>query len=168
MLLRLRQRGRVSGRVLSASALALLMLLEGLRLVPYKDIAGVWTDGYGNTQGVVPGKAVTLEQAQAALVRHVNVFGAGLDKCLLVTPTQNQYDALMLWTYNVGVTAACSSTLMRQLNAGALPSVWCAQLFKWNKVRINGKLVASVGLTNRRTTEHTLCMKDSYGSIQLR
>lgn len=161
MLSLVRQLGRVSGRALSAGALVLLMTLEGLSLSPYKDIAGVWTDGYGNTQGVVPGKAVTQAQATATLKRHVNVFGTGLDRCLRVTPTQNQYDAIMLWTYNVGVTAACGSTLIRQLNEGALPSVWCKQLFRWNRVRIDGRLVPSNGLTHRRTAEYTLCMKDS-------
>jgi len=157
------QWGRASARALSAAALILLMALEGFRALPYKDIAGIWTDGYGNTHGVVPGQPVTEPQAQATLIRHVNVFASGLDRCLLVTPTQNQYDALMLWTYNVGVSAACSSTLIRLLNQGALPSVWCGQLFRWNKVRINGQLVPSRGLTNRRQAEHTLCMKDSNG-----
>lgn len=162
MLSRLRQWGRVSVRALSASALILLMALEGFSALPYKDIAGVWTDGFGNTANVVPGVPVTHEQAKATLVRHVDVFGAGLDRCLLAEPTQNQYDALMLWTYNVGVSAACNSTLMRKLNTGQLPSVWCGELLKWNKVRINGQLVASKGLTKRRTTEQALCMKDSY------
>lgn len=162
MLRRLQQWGRVSVRRVSIVAITMLMALEGFSALPYKDIAGVWTNGYGNTAAVGPSTpAVTQAQAQQALVRHVDVFAHGLDRCLLVTPTQNQYDALMLWTYNVGVTAACGSTLMRQLNAGALPSVWCAQLFRWNKVRINGQLVPSKGLTNRRHAEYELCMKDS-------
>lgn len=160
MLRRLQQWGRASVRTVSIAALAVLMVLEGFSAIPYKDIAGVWTNGYGNTAAVTKTTPpVSQEQAQAQLVRHVNVFAAGLDRCLLVTPTQNQYDALMLWTYNVGVHAACSSSLMRRLNEGALPSVWCAQLFRWNKVRVNGRLVTSEGLTNRRKAEHTLCMK---------
>lgn len=160
MLRRLLQRGRASVRTVSIVALTLLMALEGFSHLPYKDIAGVWTNGYGNTANVGPSTpAVSQDQAKAQLVRHVNVFASGLDRCLLVTPTQNQYDALMLWTYNVGVHAACSSTLMRQLNSGALPSVWCAQLLRWNKVRVDGQLVASRGLNSRRRTEYELCMK---------
>lgn len=161
MLRRLQQWGRVSVRRVSIVAITMLMALEGFSALPYKDIAGVWTNGYGNTEAVGPRTpAVTQEQAKQALVRHTDVFARGLDRCLLVTPTQNQYDALMLWTYNVGVTAACGSTLMRQLNAAAPPSVWCAQLYRWNKVRINGRLVPSKGLTNRRQAEHDLCIKD--------
>lgn len=149
---------------ISLSAVAVLMNLESFSSIPYQDIAGIWTNGYGNTFDVGPHtKPVTQAQAQAALVRHVNVFATGINKCLVVTPTQNQYDALMLWTYNVGVTAACHSTLMRNLNEGALPSVWCKQLLKWNKVTVNGHLVPSRGLTNRRQTEYVLCMKDSNG-----
>lgn len=160
---RLRQWGRVAVKVaggLSAAALALLMALEGFSALPYKDIAGVWTNGYGNTHSVGPKTpAVAPEQAKQDLVRHVNVFAAGLDRCLTAAPTQNQYDALMLWTYNVGVSAACSSTLVRLLNAGQPPTVWCAQLLRWNKVRVNGQLVPSKGLTNRRKAEHALCIK---------
>lgn len=163
---RLQQWGRAAVKavgtalVVSAAALGLLKGLEGFSAPPYLDIAGVWTNGYGNTRNVGPTTPpVTQEQAHADLVRHVNVFAAGLDRCLLVTPTQNQYDALMLWTYNVGVHAACSSTLMRLLNEGALPSVWCAQLLRWNKVRVGGRLVTSRGLSNRRSTEHQLCVK---------
>jgi lysozyme len=163
MLRRWRQLGQASARAVSIAALGLLMALEGFVALPYKDIAGIWTDGYGNTEHVVPGKAVTEEQAQVTLKRHINVFASGIDSCLLVTPTQNQYDALMLWTYNVGVSAACHSTLIRQLNEGALPSVWCKQLLSWNKVHVNGQLVPSRGLTNRRQTEYSLCMKDSNG-----
>lgn len=157
---RWRQLGQVTARAVSVVALALLMALEGFVALPYLDEAGVWTDGYGNTEHVVPGKPVTEVQAKATLVRHVNVFAAGINKCLNIEPTQNQYDALMLWTYNVGVSAACHSTLMKQLNAGALPVVWCSQLLRWNKLRIHGQLVPSRGLTNRRQTEYTLCTKD--------
>jgi lysozyme len=160
----LRQAGQVSARVLSASALVLLMALEAFSSGPYQDIAGVWTNGFGNTINVGPTTPpISRDQAQHDLVRHVNVFATGIDNCLRVTPTQNQYDAVMLWTYNVGVTAACHSTLIRQLNEGALPSIWCKQLLKWNKVTIHGQLVPSRGLTNRRNTEYQLCMKDSHG-----
>lgn len=163
MLHRLRQWGRVTARAaltVSGAALVLLMGLEGFSALPYKDIAGVWTNGYGNTVSVGPKTpAVTKAQAQDTLRRHVDVFGQGLDRCLRVTPTQPQYDALTLWTYNVGVSAACGSTLMRQLNAGAPPAVWCAQLLRWNKVRVDGQLVPSRGLTNRRKAEYALCMK---------
>lgn len=160
MLSRLRQWGRVSGRTVSVVAITMLMALEGFSSLPYQDIAGIWTNGFGNTKNVGPKTPpVTQEQAKQDLVRHVDVFARGLDRCLLVTPTQNQYDAIMLWTYNVGTSAACGSTLIRRLNEGALPSVWCAELHKWNKVRVDGRLVVSRGLSNRREAEYQLCMK---------
>lgn len=161
MLSRLRQWGRVSVRAVSTAAVVVLMTLEGFSALPYPDTGGIWTNGYGNTQHVdqhTP--AVSREQAQAQLVRNLDVFGQGLDHCLRVTPTQPQYDALMLWTYNVGVYAACHSTLMRRLNEGARPAVWCAELLKWNKVRVNGRLVPNKGLTNRRNAEHALCIRN--------
>lgn len=160
MLPRLRQWGRVSVRVVSGAAVVTLMALEGFSSLPYPDVGGVWSNGFGNTEHVGPHTPpVTREQAQVQLVRRLDTFGQEMDRCLQVTPTQNQYDALMLWSYNVGVPAACSSTLMRRLNAGALPSVWCSQLLKWDKVRVNGRLVVSPGLHNRREAEYQLCMK---------
>lgn len=157
---RLQQWGRAGVRGLSAAAIMILMALEGFSALPYKDIAGIWTNGYGNTRAVGPATpAVTPDQARQELARHVDVFAKGLDRCLLVTPTQNQYDAIMLWTYNIGTSAACGSTLIRRLNEGALPSVWCAQLLKWDKVRVDGRLVTSKGLRNRRQAEYELCMK---------
>jgi lysozyme len=157
---RLQQWGRVSVRIISGAALLTLMALEGFSSTPYLDVGGNWTDGYGNTDGVTATTPpVSKEQAKQDLERGVQRRTQALDRCLRVTPTQNQYDALALWAYNVGPTAACSSTLMRQLNAGALPSVWCAQLLRWDKVRVNGQLVVSKGLHNRRETEYQLCMK---------
>jgi lysozyme len=157
---RLRQWGRVSARVVSAAALALLMALEGFSALPYPDIGGVWTNGFGNTEGVTQHTPpVTREQAKQDLEQGVAKRAAVVDRCLRVPVTQNQYDALALWAYNVGTTAACGSTLMRRLNAGAPPHVWCAELLKWNKVRQAGRLVPSKGLTNRRKAEFALCMK---------
>lgn len=161
MLRRLRQWGRVSVRAVSTAAVAALMVLEGFSALPYPDIGGVWTNGFGHTEGVTARTpAVTPAQAKQDLEAGVAKRTAVLDRCLRVPVTQPQYDALALWTYNVGAPAACSSTLMRRLNEGAPPTVWCAELLKWNKVRVDGRLVPSQGLTNRRKAEHALCIKD--------
>ena len=153
-------------RALSAGALVLLMALEGFRAVPYRDIVGVWTDGYGNTHGVVPGKAVTEPEARATLVKHIKVFGQGVLDCLDREPSQGQYDAWVLMAVNTGLGAPgkadgwCwlksgrKSTLVRRFNAGDEGGA-CLAMLAW--VNAGGRY--SQGLFNRRWQEYQLCIE---------
>lgn len=70
----------------SVEGLKLIADYEGCRLQPYQCSAGVWTDGIGNTSGVIPGKTITERQAAEGLIS------------------------------NVGTSNACSSTLVKLLN----------------------------------------------------
>ena len=75
-------------------------------------------------------------------------------KCTKVPLNQNQYDALVSFTYNVGVGAYCGSTLVRKLNQGDYTGA-CNELRRW--VYAGGKRVQ--GLANRREAERSLCLK---------
>ena len=55
----------------SVEGLKLIADYEGCRLQPYQCSAGVWTDGIGNTSGVVPGKTITERQAAQGLITNV-------------------------------------------------------------------------------------------------
>lgn len=154
----IRQLGRVSARTISIGALGLLMLLEGFSALPYRDIAGIWTDGYGNTKNVTPGKAVTKPQAQATLKAHVDSFGAAVLAALTVPPTQGQFDAYLLLAYNIGAAAFRSSSTVRAHNSGD-PFAACLYLMRWNKVTLpDGRKVIARGLVNRRYTEYNVCL----------
>ena len=80
--------------------------------------------------------------------------GRELMACIVPAITQPQYEALASWAYNVGTGAACKSTLVRKLNAGEMPSSWCPELLRWN--RVQGRVVK--GLTNRRQAELKVCL----------
>ena len=92
----------------SQKGLTLLKILEGCRLKGYDDGTGVMTIGYGQT-GLVNGKKITKDttitqrQADALLFAYLLNQDKELDKLVKVVLNQNQYDALVIFTYNVGI-----------------------------------------------------------------
>lgn len=118
---------------------------EGVRLTAYQDGGGVWTIGYGHTHGVQKGDVITLEHAQLFLGSDIEDSVEAVNKYVKVPLTQNQFDALVDFTFNLGTNALVTSTLLRLLNAGKYKEAQL-QFIRWNKD--NGKVVA--GLTARR------------------
>jgi len=143
---------------LSPAGLDLICQFEGYhRALPdgrcraYRCPAGVLTIGWGCTEGVREGMVWTREEAQAALARELAKFEAGVIRLTTVPLNQNQFDALVSFTYNVGLGAFERSTLRRKLNAGDYRGA--ASAFKlWNKG--GGRVLP--GLVNRRAREATL------------
>ena len=124
---------------------------EGCKLTAYKDIAGVWTIGYGSTgKHVKPGMKISPEEAEDLLRRDLDRFEKRVDTLVKVPLSDNQFAALVSFDFNTG--ALHKSTLLKKLNAGdykAVPS----ELMKWVKAKVNGKLTTVKGLQNRRASE---------------
>lgn len=145
--------------ILAASAIALSSAIafvgdwEGLRTEAYQDVVGVWTVCYGETKGVQPGDKYTKAECDDMLAKELVAYEKGLDNCLKAEVPQGMKIALVSWTYNVGVGAACKSTLVRKANAGDLTGA-CNELPRWN--RGGGRVIK--GLTNRRMSERKLCL----------
>ena len=134
----------------------LIKSFEGLRLKAYPDPATgtePWTIGYGATRGVTKGMTITVEQADRMLVNDVARFEPELERLLNVAVSQNQWDALMSFVYNLGAPNLASSTLLKMLNAGDYARA-ADQFSRWNKAA--GKEMP--GLTKRRAAEQTLFM----------
>jgi len=149
---------RAGGIAGAAGAMALAVSLigdfEGKRNEAYRDIVGVWTICYGETRGIQPGDTATDAQCDAMLAEGIAEFEAGLDQCLTADVPIESKIAFVSWAYNVGVGAACRSTLVRKANAGDLRGA-CNELPRWN--RAGGRVIR--GLTNRRMTERDLCLE---------
>ena len=80
---------------ISQAGIDLIKGCEGCRLVPYRDSAGVWTDGYGNTHGVVPaGPPIGQAKAEADLRRNLAAAEADVARLARVALTPGQFDAL--------------------------------------------------------------------------
>ena len=94
---------------------------EGVRLIAYKDTVGVWTIGFGatfyeNYVKVKKGDQITLDRAEQLLKFHVSKCENAINLLVSVPLTQNQFNALVSFCFNIGITAFKNSTLRRKLN----------------------------------------------------
>jgi len=136
----------------SDQGLALTEQFEGLQLTAYQDPVGVWTIGYGHTGAdVQPGLTITQEQASDLLLQDVSGAVAAVNRLVTIPLTQNQFDALVDFTFNVGQGNLASSTLLRELNAGNTAGA-AAQFLVW----VYAKGVELPGLVTRRQAEAAL------------
>jgi lysozyme len=144
----------------SGKGLALTEQFEGCRLTAYQDQVGVWTIGYGHTGSeVCAGMTITPEDAQALLARDVSNAAAFVNQIVQVDLTQEEFDALVDFVFNLGVGAFERSTLLRLLNAGEFAAA-AAQFALWD--RAGGAVVA--GLLRRRQAETALFNEEQAGT----
>lgn len=139
--------------IIALSAGLLVKPWEGVSLEPYTDIVGVRTVCYGQT-GPAASRSYTQAECDAMLSSELGQYLAELDACIDKPLRRHEWAALLSWAYNVGTAAACKSTLVRKVNAGAGPAEFCPELLRWN--RAGGKTVR--GLTRRREAEFRVCM----------
>ncbi|NWD74845.1 lysozyme [Pseudomonas gingeri] len=135
----------------SQKGIKLIKSFEGLRLNAYQDSVGVWTIGYGTTRGIAAGMTITTDQAERMLQNDIGRFEPQLDALAKVPLSQNQWDSLMSFIYNLGAGNLGSSTLLKLLNAGDYAGA-SAQFPRWNKA--GGQILA--GLTRRREAEQAM------------
>ena len=96
--------------------LALIKKFEGCELEAYQCSAGVWTIGYGHTKGVQKGDVWSQNHAEHMLEVELEEFEGYINKYVTVALSQNQFDALVSWVYNLGPANLKSSTMLKVLN----------------------------------------------------
>jgi lysozyme len=144
----------------SPKGIALIEQFEGLRLSAYQDGAGIWTIGYGHTglsggpSRVKQGDVCTSAQADEWLEYDMNQSVRAVNTLVKAPINQNQFDALVSFTYNLGWASLEGSTLLRLVNARN-PEQAAAEFPKWNHVA--GEV--SEGLTRRRLAEQALFLE---------
>jgi lysozyme len=150
----------------SENGIELVKAFEGLHKVKsdgnvrsYRCPAGRWTIGYGHTHGVRSGETITPEEAEDLLRKDLQDCEAAVERLVKVDLTQNQFDALVSFVFNLGQGNFGSSTLLRKLNRGDCEGA-AAEFVRWNKARVEGQLKALPGLTRRRTAEAALFEMD--------
>lgn len=152
---------RVAATLLTVSALAVgsIAVHEGFRSDAYSDGAGTTTIGFGTTQiagsRVRPGDRIDPLRAVQVLADDADRHARAIAQCIGPVPLhQYEFDAYVSFSYNVGASAFCRSTLVRKLRArppdyaGA-----CAEMLRW--VFAGGRVLP--GLERRRQAEYQRC-----------
>ena len=121
---------------------------ESCKLTAYQDSVGVWTIGWGHTAGVKKGDNWTQDEADDILLNDLEKFEGYVNQYVKVPLTQNQFDALVSWTFNLGPGNLKSSTMLTKLNEKNYAEV-PSQMKRWNKA--GGKVLR--GLERRRNAE---------------
>jgi len=142
---------------------------EVLELTSYQDQGGVWTIGYGtirypNVRQVKQGETITEKEAEFYFVADLRNFERVINEKGL-NLSQNQFDAVAAFVYNVGANAFSKSTLLKVLRADPDNNQAVeAQFKRWIFVRKNGKATVSKGLKNRRHHEIKIYKYSDYES----
>lgn len=144
----------------SQKGIELIKKFEGCKLTAYRDSVGVWTIGFGHTKDVKADMVITAEQAEQFLKDDVVYFENGVNKLLKTLKaqvTQNQFDALISFAFNLGLGNLRKSTLakklyvMQQNDRDSVQAV-ADEFPRWNKA--GGQVLT--GLTKRRNAERAL------------
>jgi lysozyme len=155
-------RAKIIGGTAAAVALAAPMgaYYEGVFPIGYADPVGIPTDCVGETQGAKVGvQRFTFEQCLRRYNARLQAnWDRGLSDCIVTDVTVWQGAALLSFSDNAGIAATCGSTMVRMLNAGAPPDIWCAQMNRWVYAKKVGVTIRLSGLVKRRAAETALCL----------
>lgn len=131
---------------ISENGLKLIKRYEGCHLTAYKCPAGVWTIGWGHTAGVVEGMHITQEQADIYLKKDIEKYEQHVSGYSKYNWSQNQFDALVSFAYNIGSIKQLTSNGLRNISEIG------ERMLLYTKS--NGKTLP--GLVKRRKEEHDL------------
>lgn len=129
----------------------LIQTSEGTYVEAYRDPVGIWTIGWGCTEGVYEGMRISVAEAETWLQKELNKFEQAVEKLVKVEINDQQFSALVAFSYNVGAYALSRSTLLKRLHEGDVPGA-ADEFLRWNKAE--GQVL--LGLTRRRRAERAL------------
>lgn len=147
---------------INAAGIRLVKDFEGCHTEAYQDIVGVWTIGYGHTEGVKEGDTITLSKAHSLLVEELERYASRISESCTNPPNDNELAAMTSLAYNVGIAGFRRSTVLKCHNACDTDAA--ARAFAlWNKA--GGKVVK--GLVRRRAAEAALYLQPVSGELEM-
>lgn len=134
----------------------LIKQFEGLSLSAYQDPVGIWTIGYGWThpvdgEPIGAGMYISQIKAVSLLIESLGSYERDVSRLINVSVTQNQFNALVDFAYNLGISALADSTLLRKLNSGDMDGA-ANEFMRW--CHAGNKVLP--GLVRRREAERIL------------
>lgn len=143
-------------RQINAAGLAIIERFEGFSATPYLCPAGMWTIGYGSTRGVTKtAPPITIAEGEALLKRDIARAEAAVLRYIGVDLTDDEFSALVSFTFNLGAGALQRSGLRQKLNRSEYEEA-ADEFDKW--VRAGGRKLA--GLVARRQAEKELFLTE--------
>lgn len=143
---------RSNAMKVGSKGIALIKEFEGCKLESYRDSVGVWTIGYGHTQGVYAGQKISQQEADRLLEQDVNNFAKKVSLLVGGGVNQNQFDALVSFAYNCGIGNLTKSTLLKLVLKNPNDPNIRGEFAKWKYA--GGKVLQ--GLVRRREAEANL------------
>lgn len=146
---------------ISSNGLSFIKQFEGFSSKPYLDSAGVPTIGYGTImypsgrKVSMSDQPITEEQGLNCLEFDIQHRVRGISCLVRAVVNQNQADALISFAYNEGLGALQTSTLLKLLNSNDVHGA-ANEFPKWDKAKVDGRMVTVQGLLNRRLAEQRL------------
>lgn len=137
------------------AGVALIKNHEKCVLRAYRDPHGVWTIGWGHTGNVHDGDWWSQEMADATLLEDLAVAERAVNSYVLQPLNENQFSALVSFTFNEGSGELFSSSILVLLNQGSYDEA-CNHFALFNKMTVGGVKVVSKELIGRRAEEQAL------------
>lgn len=141
---------------INSKGLRIIKDSEDCKLKAYVCPAGVWTIGWGHTGDVYPGQVIDQEEADQLLAFDAEEAENQVKSSVKVPLNENQFSALVSFTFNLGPVNLKSSTLLKYLNSKEYNKA-ANEFPKWNKSK--GKVLN--GLVKRRAAERELFLEDA-------
>lgn len=140
-------------RTTSEEGVRLIKRFEGCKLETYRCSAGILTVGFGHTgPDVHEGMTITQEEADELLRKDLDRFERAVWNAVRFGLQQHEFDSLVSFAFNVGVTAFKGSSLVNYLNRGMKLHA-AGEFPKWRFATVNGKKTELPGLVARRNAE---------------
>lgn len=139
----------------SRSAIELIKRFEGYRRKSAQLPDGRWTIGHGHTLTAREGAEVSEQDAEALLIYDLIAVSHSINEWVFTPLSQNQFDALAAFTFNIGVENFRRSSVLRRLNEGSMIQAACAMEL-WRKAEFEGERIVVDALVRRRSAEKTL------------
>jgi lysozyme len=148
----------------SRNAIELIKRFEGYRANSAQMADGRWTIGYGHTLTAREGAKVSADDAEALLMYDLIAVAHAVNEHSYTPLTQNQFDALTSFAFNIGVENFRRSAVLRRINEGALIQAACA-MDMWRKADFAGERIVIDALVRRRSAEKTLFLTPPDGWV---